>query len=141
MVVCGSSRPPWTQRLARWGVGVGLVLAGVAHLTFARAEFQAQVPPWVPMVADHVVVLSGVAEVALGAALLGLPKQRRRIAALVAVFLIAVFPGNISQYVHGVDAFGLDTDRERFVRLFFQPLMCVVALHAGGLLSRRERRH
>ena len=47
-----------------------------------------------------------------------------------AAFFVAIFPGNISQYVNGIDAFGLDTERARLVRLFFQPLLVAWALWA-----------
>jgi uncharacterized membrane protein len=44
------------------------------------------------------------------------------------MFFIAIFPGNINQYVEGIDAFGLSTDQARLTRLFFQPLLVVWAL-------------
>ena len=59
----------------------------------------------------------------LGTALVALPKERRRVGAILAAFFIAIFPGNISQYVEKRDGFGLDTDRKRLVRLFFQPVL------------------
>lgn len=139
MSVRACSRPPRSQQLARWGVGAGLAFAGTSHVTFARQGFQAQVPRWVPVDTDVVVVLSGAAEIALGAGLLALAKQRRRMAGLTAAFLVGVFPGNISQYRNRLDGLGLNTDRKRFIRLFFQPLMCAVALHGGGLLPRSKR--
>jgi uncharacterized membrane protein len=123
---------------ARWALGAGLVFAGVAHLTFARQEFHAQVPPWVPLDVDDVVLLSGVAEIALGAALVALPRHRGLLGLVAAAFFVAVFPGNISQYVHHVDGFGLDTDTKRAVRLAFQPALVAWALWASG--ARRPRR-
>jgi uncharacterized membrane protein len=126
--------PPITQQLVRWGWGVGLMLTGTGHLTVVREEFRSQVPPWVPIDADDVVLLSGAAEIALGLGLLVLPKERRRMAALTAAFLAAVFPGNVSQYRNRVDGLGLDTDGKRLGRLFLQPVLCATALHAGGLL-------
>ena len=33
----------------RIALGAALVFAGTSHLTFARQEFQAQVPGWVPV--------------------------------------------------------------------------------------------
>ena len=95
-----STTPPLTQQLARWGWGAGLILAGTGHLTFVREEFRSQVPPWVPIDADDVVLLSGAVEIALGLGLLALPKERRRMSALATAFLVAVFPGNIAQYRH-----------------------------------------
>ena len=105
-----------------------LVFAGVSHLFWARREFRAQVPPWVPMDPDAVVVGSGVVEVGLGAALVALPRERGRIGAIVAAFFVAVFPGNLAQWAERRDAFGLTTDRARFIRLFFQPLLVALAV-------------
>ncbi len=125
------------QDLARLALGAMLVFAGTSHLTFARREFRAQVPPWVPMDTDDVVLLSGAAEIALGAALAGLPKERRRVGGLAAAFFTAIFPGNVSQYRNRVDGFGLDTDAKRAARLAGQPLLVAWALYAGGLIPRR----
>ena len=49
-----------------------------------------------------------------------------------AIFYILIFPGNINQYVNGIDAFNLDTDTKRLVRLFFQPLLMLWALWSTG---------
>lgn len=114
--------------IACWLLGGALLLTGLAHLTWARTEFQAQVPRWVLVDADLVVVLSGIVELALGAALIAIPRHRELVGWVVAAFFVVVFPGNLSQYLHGIDAFGLDTDRERLIRLFFQPLLVVWAL-------------
>jgi len=113
-------------------LGAALMYAGITHLTTSRTEFQAQVPTWVPLSADFVVVASGVVEIALGASLLLAWKYRVRVGWIVAAFFVAIFPGNISQYVNGIDAFGLDTDQARLTRLFFQPLLVVWALWATG---------
>lgn len=125
------------QDVARLALGAMLVFAGTSHLTVARREFRAQVPPWVPMDTDDVVLLSGAAEIALGAALAGLPKERRRVGGLAAAFFTAIFPGNVSQYRNRVDGFGLDTDTKRAARLAGQPLLVAWALYAGGLIPRR----
>ena len=110
-------------------LGTVLIYAGILHLTTRRLEFQAQVPNWVPFSADFVVLASGVVEICLGIALVSL-QYRRYIGLATAVFFIAIFPGNISQYVNGIDAFGLDTDQARLIRLFFQPLLVIWALWA-----------
>lgn len=115
------------RTVARIALGTALVVAGTTHLTVARKEFQAQVPEWVPADPDFVVLASGVAEIGLGAALVALP-QRQLAGNAAALFFTAIFPGNISQYVTKTSAFGLDTDRKRFVRLFFQPLLVATAL-------------
>ncbi|MET0188188.1 MAG: hypothetical protein ABW212_04260 [Pseudonocardia sediminis] len=135
-----TSRPPRSQQVARWVAGAGMAFAGISHLTFARDGFQAQVPNWVPMDTDEVVLLSGAVEISLGLGLVALPKERRRMAGLTTAFLVAVFPGNIAQYRNRADGLGLDSDRKRFVRLLAEPLMWATALHAGGLLPTRSGR-
>jgi len=117
------------QKIARIGLGAFLVVAGIGHLTFARKEFQAQVPDWVPIAKDDTVVYSGFAEIALGATLILAPaKQRSNVGKIAAAFFAAVFPGNIAQYIGHRDGFGLDTDGKRLARLFFQPLLVAWAL-------------
>ncbi|MEZ5219530.1 MAG: hypothetical protein R2705_21665 [Ilumatobacteraceae bacterium] len=114
--------------IVRIGLGGALVVAGVSHLSFAREEFRAQVPEFVPFSDDFVVLASGVVEIALGAALIAAPRRYRpAVGAIAAAFFVAVFPGNIAQYVHHRDAFGLDTDAKRLVRLFFQPPLVLAA--------------
>ena len=104
-------------------LGLTLVFTGISHLTFERAEFKAQVPDWVPANIDLVVIVSGIAELGLGIALLAAPKKYRPIVGLLAaIFFIAIFPGNIAQYVDHRSAFGLDTDTKRLLRLFLQPV-------------------
>lgn len=118
-----------------------MVGAGVLHLTSQRQEFQAQVPAWFPLDEDLTVVGSGVVEIALGASFITLPRRRRLIGGLLAAFFVVIFPGNVAQYVEGTDAFGLDTDRKRLVRLFFQPLLVLWALYGGGWWSRARAGH
>jgi len=118
--------------LMRWILGGALLFAGVGHLTTQRTEFQAQVPSWFPIDADLVVVVSGLVEILIGAALIALPRQRVVVGTIVAAFFVIIFPGNIAQWREGTDAFGLDTDTARFVRLFFQPVLIAWALLASG---------
>ena len=115
---------------ARVALGSMLILAGISHLTFARKPFRAQVPDWVPLKKDDTVLYSGVAEIALGSALA--LSNKAAIGKLAAVFFTAVFPGNIAQYTHHRNAFGLDTDSKRFARLFFQPVLIWWALKSTG---------
>jgi uncharacterized membrane protein len=136
-----SAGPPSTaaRHAARWLLAAVLLVAGTAHLVDG-AEFLGQVPPWLPL-RPEIVAVSGLVELALGAALLLAPGTRRALVGLVvAVFFVLVFPGNVSQYVTGSDAFGLDTDRARLVRLFFQPLLVCWALWCTGAW-RLLRRH
>jgi uncharacterized membrane protein len=125
--------PTSTARtVARVALGAMLLFTGVSHLTFARREFIAQVPRSLPLPDDAVVVLSGVAELLIGAGLVALPKHRVPVGLGTAAFFIAIFPGNVAQYLNGVDAFGLDTDGKRFARLFLQPALVAWALHSTG---------
>src|SRR4051812_43099652 len=122
---------------ARLLLGAAMAGAGGLHLTTQRQEVQAQVPSWFPVDEDVTVLGSGVAEIALGASFAAFPRHRRLIGGLLAAFFVVIFPGNVAQYLEGTDAFGLDTDRKRLVRLFFQPLLVLWALYGGGLLRRR----
>jgi uncharacterized membrane protein len=116
-------------------LGATLIYTGTLHLTTSRMEFQAQVPPWVPLSPDFVVLASGVVEIALGLALLSL-QRRREVGIATALFFIAIFPGNISQFVNEIDAFGLDSDRARAIRLLFQPLLVLWALWSTTALPK-----
>ena len=120
------------RAIARIVLGSFLLFAGIGHLTRQREEFQAQVPTWVPLDPDFVVVASGVVEIALGLALIALPRYRVAVGWIVAAFFVAIFPGNISQYVNQVDSFGLTSDAARAARLIFQPLLVLWALWSTG---------
>ncbi len=115
------------RKLAQVILGAALIAAGSSHLGSNRQEFQAQVPTWLPLDPDFVVISSGIVEIILGISLLTLWRYRAQVGLTVAVFFILIFPGNINQYVNQIDAFGLDTDRERLIRLFFQPLLVLWA--------------
>lgn len=130
------------RTLGRLALGGMLAFAGTSHLTVAREEFQAQVPPWFPADPDDVVVVSGWVEIALGLALLVVPRRHRWLVGwVVAAFFVAIFPGNISQFVTRTDGFGLDTDVARGVRLLFQPVLVLWALWSTGAVREwRERR-
>lgn len=109
-----------------------MVFAGVGHLTFARTEFQAQVPEFVPLSPDLTVLISGAVEIALGLSMILARKHRAVVGLLLAAFFVAIFPGNIAQWIHHRDAFGLDSDQARLVRLFFQPVLIAWALWSTG---------
>ena len=113
-------------------LGAALIFTGTAHLTTSRTTFQAQVPTWLPLSPDFVVFASGFVEIALGLALISL-RRRKEVGIATALFFIAIFPGNINQYVNHIDAFGLDTDRARAIRLLFQPLLVLWALWSAGV--------
>ena len=124
-----------TQKAFRIILGGFMILASIGHLTFQREEFQAQVPNWIPLGKDFIVIASGVLEFALGAAMIFLKKYRVETGIALAVFYVLIFPGNIAQYINGIDAFGLDTDRKRFIRLLFQPVLILWALWSSGALK------
>ncbi|MET3115202.1 putative membrane protein [Pedobacter sp. CG_S7] len=123
------------QTAGRILLGIFLVFAGTGHLSFQRKEFSAQVPEWLPMQPDMVVFLSGGVEIFLGAGLLFLPRHRASIGWIVALFLVAVFPGNIAQLINHKDAFGLNSDLLRWIRLPSQPLLIVLVLWSTGAWS------
>ncbi|MEO5890675.1 MAG: hypothetical protein ABIQ31_10505 [Ferruginibacter sp.] len=120
------------QKVARNFLGLLLITTGISHLTWARVEFRAQVPGWVPVSKDLTVVLSGIAELTLGGSLVFLPRQKIVVGCLVATFFVLIFPGNIAQFMDERDAFGLNTDLARGIRLFFQPVLVIWALWSTG---------
>jgi uncharacterized membrane protein len=122
----------YLQRYFQILLGVSLTYAGSTHLTSSRQEFQAQVPTWLPLDADFVVIASGIVEIILGLALLTLWRYRQVIGLVVATFFILIFAGNINQYVNGIDAFGLNSDQARLTRLFFQPVLVAWAIWSTG---------
>ena len=110
-----------------------MLYAGYSHLTFNRIEFQAQVPDWIPLSKDLVVILSGIVEILLGLGMVFWSKQRVKVGVALALFYVLIFPGNISQYLNGTDAFGaLNSDKARLIRLFFQPVLIAWALWSTG---------
>jgi glutathione peroxidase-family protein/uncharacterized membrane protein len=122
----------------RFLLGFIMIMAGIGHLTSHRQEFQAQVPRWLPDnpgFMDFVVLSSGIVEITLGLAMLFLVKHRAKAGIALAIFFILIFPGNISQYANGIDAFGLDTDQKRLIRLFFQPVLVLWALWSADSLK------
>lgn len=124
------------RAVSQVALGVVLISAGVSHLTVSRVEFQAQVPTWLPLDPDFVVISSGIVEIFLGLALITLWPFRKRVGLVTALFFVAIFPGNINQLVNGIDAFGLNSDSARATRLLFQPVLVLWALWSTGALRR-----
>jgi Predicted membrane protein len=124
--------PSRARRFAAGALGAFLLFAGTSHLSFARKEFAQLVPDWVPLDKDDVVVQSGVVEIALGAGLLTLPASRARLGMAIAMLFIAVFPGNLDQFMNRKAAFGLDSDTSRLTRLAAQPFLVLWALWSTG---------
>ena len=111
---------------------ITLLFTGISHLTWGRQEFLAQVPPWLPLSGDFVVVVSGIVELVLGASLVLLKGYRVAVGWIVAAFFVIIFPGNLSQYFNRVDGFGMNTDAARGIRLLFQPVLVAWALWSTG---------
>ena len=126
------------KKLLQLVLGIFLTSAGFSHLGSNRQAFQAQVPTWLPLDPDFVVIASGVVEIILGIALITttfvFTKYRKKVGIIVASFFVLIFPGNINQYVNGIDAFGLDTDQKRLIRLFFQPPLVIWSLWVSGVI-------
>lgn len=132
------------QKFLRILLGTFMVLAAIGHLSFQRAEFQAQVPDWIPLSKDLVVILSGIVELGLGLSMIFWKKERVNVGIALAIFYVLIFPGNIAQYINKQDAFGLDTDNARLIRLFFQPVLIAWALWSTGAfqyLFKRKKLH
>jgi uncharacterized membrane protein len=126
----------WWRGMSQIALGVFLLSAGASHLTVSRQEFQAQVPTWLPLDPDFVVISSGIVEILLGLALITLWPLRKRVGLVTALFFVAIFPGNINQLVNGIDAFGLNSDSARATRLLFQPVLVLWALWSTDALRR-----
>jgi uncharacterized membrane protein len=123
------------QNVVRIVLGIFMITAAIGHFTFQRDDFQAQVPNWVPLDKDLVVILSGIVEIALGLGMIFLTQYKVYVGIALAVFYVLVFPGNIAQYLNGTSAFGLDTDQARLIRLFFQPVLISGALWSSGAIA------
>ena len=129
------------QNFFRILLGIAMLYIGIGHLTFSRIEFQAQVPTWLTgeeNLIDFVILASGVVEIIFGALMVWGGKLKVKTGIALAIFYILIFPGNINQYVNGIDAFNLNTDTKRLVRLFFQPLLLLWALWSTGGLSLKK---
>lgn len=123
------------QNILRVILGAAMTLAAVAHFTFARVGFQAQVPDWVPMDKDLVVVLSGIVELAFGLSMIFWTREKVRIGIVLAIFYVLIFPGNMAQYNHHISALHMNTDQQRLTRLYFQPVLVLWALWCTGAVK------
>ena len=128
----------YLKNIARIILGLFLTFAGVSHLTFNRHAFLAQVPKWLPFNQDFTVLVSGIVEISLGLSLVFWIKKKRLVGIVAALFFVLVFPGNIAQYVNKVDAFGLNTDNLRLIRLFFQPVLILWALWSTDVFKKNN---
>lgn len=126
------------QKIFRILLGAFMLYAGIGHLTFLRTEFQAQVPTWITTeegLMDFIIIASGVVEIFFGLLMIFGGKLKVKTGIALAIFFVLIFPGNINQYVNQIDSFGLDTDRQRLIRLFFQPVLILWALWSTGALK------
>jgi uncharacterized membrane protein len=137
-MLCPNSQINPRKRIAQVALGLFMLSAGIAHLSFLKAEFHAQVPNWIPMDPGLLVVLSGWVEIIFGVFMLFFARFRAWTGLALALFFVAIFPGNISQYINRIDAFSLDTDSKRFARLFFQPVLIIWALWSTGAWKKQQ---
>lgn len=121
-----------------------MLYAGIGHLSFRMQEFQAQVPTWLTTnegFVDFVIIASGIVEISLGLLMVIGGKLKMKTGLALATFFVLIFPGNINQYVNDINAFGLDTDTKRMVRLFFQPVLVLWALWStNGYMLLKKRK-
>ncbi|HUH75112.1 MAG TPA: MauE/DoxX family redox-associated membrane protein [Chitinophagales bacterium] len=127
-----------TKNIARIILGIIILIAGILHVTTLRQEFQDLVPRSLTtdtQMKDFIVVASGIVEILLGLATIFWVKQQQKIGILLAIFLLAVYWGNIAQFINHIDAFNLDTDQKRMIRLLFQPPLIFWALWSTNALQ------
>lgn len=126
------------QKVLRILLAIVMILAGTGHLVFQREEYQELVPKWLAhdlALVEFVVISSGIVEIVLGLAMIFLLRHQVKVGIVLALFYVLIFPANIFQYTNSIDAFGLDTDMKRLLRLFFQPVFVFWALWSTGALS------
>lgn len=134
-IMKNSNKTSTIQNIFRILLGAFMLYAGIGHLTFLRTAFQAQVPTWITTdegFMDIIVILSGVVEIGFGVLMILGGRLKVKTGIALAIFYILIFPGNINQYVNQINSFGLDTDKARLIRLFFQPVLIAWALWSTG---------
>ena len=133
------------QNSIRILLGLIMIYVGIGHLTFLQIDFQAQVPTWLTKqtkLIDLIIITSGIIEIILGILMVVGGKLKVKTGISLAIFYVLIFPGNINQYVNEIDAFNLNTDTSRFIRLLFQPILVLLALFSSGglwFLKNRKR--
>ncbi|MDB4050763.1 hypothetical protein N9454_05765 [Flavobacteriaceae bacterium] len=131
------------QNIFRILLGLIMLYIGIAHLSFRRIEFQAQVPTWLTTdkgLMDLVVLISGYVEIAFGILMILGGKFKLKTGIALGIFYILIFPGNINQYINEIDSLRLDSDNKRLIRLFFQPLLVLWAFWSSGALKYLKRK-
>ena len=131
------------QNIFRVLLGSIMLYIGIAHLSFRRIEFQAQVPTWLTTnegMMDLVVLISGYIEIAFGILMILGGKLKIKTGIALGIFYVLIFPGNINQYINEIDSLRLDSDNKRLIRLFFQPLLVLWAFWSTGALKYLKRK-
>ena len=131
------------QNIFRVLLGSIMLYIGIAHLSFKRIEFQAQVPTWLTTnegMMDLVVLISGYIEIAFGILMILGGKLKIKTGIALGIFYVLIFPGNINQYINEIDSLRLDSDNKRLIRLFFQPLLVLWAFWSTGALKYLKRK-
>ena len=126
LVLWPSSGRRSARRAARLGMATAMVFAGVAHWLMPT-PFVQHLPPWVPA-AEALVLVTGVVEIGLGAALLLRQPWRRRAGLALAAYLVGVFPANVYVAGAGIDGEGQPGGWYPWLRLPFQVLFVAWAL-------------
>ena len=131
------------QNIFRVLLGSIMLYIGIAHLSFRRIEFQAQVPTWLTTnegMMDLIVLISGYIEIAFGILMILGGKLKVKTGIALGIFYVLIFPGNINQYINEIDSLRLDSDNKRLIRLFFQPLLVLWAFWSTGALKYLKRK-
>jgi uncharacterized membrane protein len=141
--VVGRRRATWHDH-ARRGMAVAMVFAGVSHVV-RPDPFVQHLPDWMPA-REALVLITGVIEVLLGAALVR-PRSRRRLAGrALAAYFVAVFPANVYVAIEGVDVDGQPGGTYHWIRLPMQALFIAWALWStrgaerSASISERDQR-
>lgn len=121
------------RRAAQYGLGIAFVVAGVSHLV-NTTPFEQHLPDWVPA-ATTIIVVSGIAEIVLGFALVAARRAAPVVGLATVAFLIGVFPANVYVAVAGIDVDGLPGGLYPWLRL---PLQAVFVVWAWASTRRRR---
>ena len=111
---------------ARRGLSAAMVFAGFSHL--AKPDpFTQHLPDWVPA-AGVIVAITGLIEIAIGAALVWHRLPREVVGRLTAAYLLAVFPANVYVAVADVEVDGQPGGVFQWLRLPLQAVFIAWAL-------------
>ena len=122
---------------ARVAMALAFVFAGASHVVMPT-PFVQHLPTWVPE-RHALIYLTGLVEVALGLGLLGPRRWQRPVAALIALYLLAVFPSNVYVAVADVAVDGQPGGLYPWLRLPFQALFILWVLWSAHALPATRR--